>query len=463
MADIFLSYKSEDRAAVAALVRVIEAEGFDVWWDRTLVPGEKFAQVIRRELEGAPCVVVAWSSRSVDSNWVQDEAGVGRDRGVLVPVSLDGSNPPLGFRQLHTVNLSDWNGKPDDPRTHHLLAGIRRLVLDPAKGPADTAHGTGHAFGGNFAGDESGKKKSRKFSTSWLALSAILAVAVIGAAAYFAFWFYRPPVTSPLHIPSSPAPVERSFTDCKAGCPVMIVVHTGSFERGSLDDEPQRGNDEGPVLKVSIRKVIAVGKFPVTFDEWDYCHSHGGCKSLFPSDNNWGRGRRPVINVSWEDAQNYVAWLSKYTGQTYRLLSEAEREYIARAGSKTPFWWGNSITPKEANYDGTKRYTDEATGLYRQQTLPVDAFPPNPWGFYQVSGNTWDWVEDCYHDSYENSPTDGSARVIGDCSHRVLRGGSWGSQPRNLRSAARWRQPIDTREPYYGFRVARECGSGCDF
>jgi formylglycine-generating enzyme required for sulfatase activity len=477
MADIFISYKSEDRAAVEALVRMIETEGFDVWWDRTIVPGERFGQVIRQALDKAPCVLVAWSRNSVNSHWVQDEASLGRDRGVLVPVSLDGTDPPLGFRQLHTVDLANWHGQSDDPRLQHLLAGIRRLVGHPGKGregpaPAHAteiaeARNTGHVVARNFAGkadaDAAGKSKIRKFSYRWLALSALLLAVALGSAAYWATTYY-PHATSPNdRFPGSAVPVERSFTDCKVGCPAMIVVPTGSFVMGSQDREPQRGNDEGPQHKVTISKVFAAGKFSVTFEEWDFCHSHGGCSSLFPSDNNWGRGRRPVINVSWEDAQNYVAWLSKFTGEKYRLLTEAEWEYIARAGTNTPFWWGNGITTKQANYDGTQRYTDEPLGLYREQTLPVDAFRPNPWGFYQTSGNTWDWVEDCYHDSYAHAPTDGSAWTSDDCTRRVLRGGSWGSQPRNVRPAARWRQPIDTREPYYGFRIARECGRGCNF
>ncbi len=449
--DVFVSYKSEDRAAVEPLVRALESEGFSVWWDRTLVPGEQFSKVIRDSLDASSCIVVAWTKLSINSHWVQDEASVGRDRNILVPVSLDGSTPPLGFRQLHTAVLSDWNGGGDDPRIQRLLAGVHRLVRQPAGSPSLVEAKTG---------------RSTRPRTRWIAAASLAAAVVAAVVAYLAIPPLRTFVNSLVahnSVPTRPVPVERNFSDCPVGCPRMIVVPTGSFEMGSQDGEPQRGNDEGPVRKVTIRKTFAAAQFPATFEEWDFCHAQGGCAGVLPSDNNWGRGRNPVINVSWEDAKSYIDWLSKLTGQKYRLLTEAEREYITRAGTNTPFWWGDNITPAQANYDGTKGYIDEKTGLFRKQTLTVNTFDANPWGFYQVSGNTWDWVEDCYHDSYDQAPTDSSAWLTGDCTRRGLRGGSWGSQPRNVRSAARWKQPIDTREPYYGFRVARECDAKCDF
>lgn len=448
-ADVFVSYKSENRAAVEPLVRALESEGFTVWWDRTLVPGEEFSKVIRDALDAASCVVVAWSKLSVESPWVQDEAGVGRDRRILVPISLDGSTPPLGFRQLHTADLSDWNGKAGDPRIKRLLEGVRRLVSRPP----------GSAITGMAA-----KLVPPRRRAWWIAAAALAAAIIVGVVAYVAIPpLQLKPIGGGSGTPPPSADAIPNFSDCPIGCPRLIVVATGSFDMGSPDSEPQRGNDEGPVRKVTIPKIFAAGQFPVTFEEWKFCRTQGGCTDLVPSTNNWGEGRHPVINVSWQDAQVYVAWLSKTTGKKYRLLTEAEREYITRAGTTTPFWWGNDITTDQANYDGTQQYIQKPTGLYRKQTVTVDTFPYNPWGFYQVSGNTWDWVEDCYHDSYDNAPTDSSAWLTGDCAHRVLRGGSWGSQPRNVRSAARWKLPIATREPYYGFRVARECDADCDF
>ena len=135
--------------------------------------------------------------------------------------------------------------------------------------------------------------------------------------------------------------------------------------------------------------------------------------------------------MSWDDAKSYVKWLSKKTGKEYRLLSEAEREYVTRAGTKTPFWWGSSITPEQANYfaRGEPYKGGGAKGEYRNKTLPVKTFKPNPWGLFQVHGSVWEWAEDCRHNNYSGAPTDGSAWTAGDCSSRVLRGGSWNDNP----------------------------------
>jgi hypothetical protein len=140
MADIFVSYKREDQPAIEPLVQLLEARGFSVWWDPSIVPGERFASVIRDALNNATCVIVGWSSRSIDSYWVQDEASVARDRGILIPISIDGAQPPLGFRQLQTTNLADWHGQADDPRIEHLLAGIRRIMAKPNQSDSTVAY-----------------------------------------------------------------------------------------------------------------------------------------------------------------------------------------------------------------------------------------------------------------------------------------------------------------------------------
>jgi formylglycine-generating enzyme required for sulfatase activity len=264
----------------------------------------------------------------------------------------------------------------------------------------------------------------------------------------------------------------NSFKECES-CPAMVVVPAGSFMMGSPESE--RGpiaaayaryaavpgftavplSTEDPQHNVTVARPIAVSRFPVTFDEWDACVSDGGCNGYRPSDQGWGRGRRPVINVNWNDAKAYVAWLSHKTGKTYRLLSEAEWEYMARAGTTTPFWWGASFSTSQANYNGGYTYGGEPTGENRQKTVPVDSFSPNPWGLYQVHGNSYDWVEDCYHDSYNGAPFDGSAWTSGNCNARVVRGGAWSSAPWVLRSAFRSKFPSDFRSSNHGFRLAR--------
>ena len=162
-----------------------------------------------------------------------------------------------------------------------------------------------------------------------------------------------------------------------------------------------------------------------------------------------------MIKVSWDDAKEYAAWLSRKMGKTYRLLSEAEREYVTRAGTTTPFWWGSSISTSQANYDGSSTYGGGAQGEFRQKTLPVDSFQPNPWGLYQVHGNVGEWVEDCWNESYQGAPSDGSAWTSGDCSQRVLRGGAWRADPQDLRSAHRSRSSAGSRYIGRGFRVVR--------
>ena len=256
---------------------------------------------------------------------------------------------------------------------------------------------------------------------------------------------------------TKPAPEPRpgeTFRDCPDVCPEMVVVPAGEFMMGSPAGEYGREADEGPQHKVTIRLPFAVGKYAVTFDEWDACVSAGGCKHK-PGDNGWGRGKRPVIYVSWDDAtKEYLPWLSRKSGKTYRLLTEAEWEYAVRAQSTTAFWWGPSISTAQANYNGAA-YASGPTGGNRGQTLPVDSFEANPWGLYNVHGNVWQWVQDCYKDSYTGAPSDGSAVSSEGCRLRVLRGGSGADRPVNLRAAQRGSDRPEGRIGSLGFRLAQ--------
>ena len=233
----------------------------------------------------------------------------------------------------------------------------------------------------------------------------------------------------------------------------MVVVPAGSYQMGSPSSEARRDDDEGPVHQVTIPRPFAVGAHEVTFAEWDACVDSGGCGGYRPADERWGRGQRPVINVSWEDAQRFVAWLRQGTGYEYRLLSEAEWEYVARAGTTTPFHTGSTIATSQANYDGGYAYGNGRTGEYPYKTLPVGSFNANALGLYDVHGNVWEWVQDCWNDGYRGAPSDGSAWQRGDC-RRVHRGGSWYSEPWYLRSASRGVGNPGYRSRYNGFRVA---------
>jgi formylglycine-generating enzyme required for sulfatase activity len=263
---------------------------------------------------------------------------------------------------------------------------------------------------------------------------------------------------TPIGPPSAPEEhvlkPKDTFRECDK-CPEMAVVPAGSFIMGSPDSELNRAKYEGPQHRVTFARQFAVGRFAVTFDEWDACVTDGGCGGYSPNDESWGRARRPVINVSWNDANAYVAWLSGKTGKTYRLLSEAEREYVARAGMRTAFWWGATISPRQANYNGTYIYGNSPTGEYRQRTVPVDAFRSNRWGIFQVHGNVWEWTQDCWHENYAGAPADGSPWDSGRCGYRIVRGGSWATYPGDLRSAVRGRFASDFRSDSLGFRVAR--------
>ena len=250
------------------------------------------------------------------------------------------------------------------------------------------------------------------------------------------------------------------FKDMDAG-PEMVVVRAGKFVMGSPKDEPgpeglQLGA-ESPQREVTLAKPFAVGRCAVTFGEWDAYIADTGSEAHKPQDQGWGRGRQPVVNVSWDDAQAYISWLSDKTKQSYRLLTEAEWEYVARAGTNTPFWWGKSITPEQANYNGNYVYEGGGSeGQIRKKTVPVDNLEANPWGLYNVHGNIWEWCEDIWHDSYNGAPSDGSSWLQdGETSRRVVRGGSWGGNPGGLRSAFRNWFSTDYRNYKIGFRLAR--------
>jgi formylglycine-generating enzyme required for sulfatase activity len=245
-----------------------------------------------------------------------------------------------------------------------------------------------------------------------------------------------------------------SFKDCDT-CPEMVVVPAGEFMMGSPLDEARRESDEGPQHKVTIAKPFAAGKFEATFAEWDACVTAGGCKYR-PRDQGWGRGTRPVINVAWDDiTKEFMPWLSRKTGKTYRLLTEAEWEYAARAGATTPFSTGRTITTDQANFDGNYTYGGSAKGQYRQRTVEVGSFQANAFGLYDMHGNVWEWVQDCYKDTHAVGPSDGTAASDEPGCRRVVRGGSWHLNPRYLRAAIRGRLAADYRDNFRGFRLAR--------
>ena len=250
------------------------------------------------------------------------------------------------------------------------------------------------------------------------------------------------------------------FRDCSA-CPEMVVVPAGSFMMGAPSSEEGRWFETQH--RVTIESAFAVGMYEVTFAEWDACVTAGACGGHRPDDEGWGRGSRPVINVSWEDAHAYLEWLSEETGERYQLLSEAEWEYVARAGTQTARYWGESES-EQCEYGNGADIAALAALAFPDwtpvscvdgyvHTAPVGSFQPNAFGLYDVLGNVFEWTEDCWELGYSGAPDNGSPWKSGDCSRRVLRGGSWDNEPKILRSG--FRGPDEDRSDKYGFRVAR--------
>lgn len=266
--------------------------------------------------------------------------------------------------------------------------------------------------------------------------------------------------------PAMPMTPGVEFRDCDV-CPLMVVVPSGAFMMGSPETEEGRERNESPQRLVTIAKPFSVGKFEVTFDEWEACVARAGCApeeegAYRPSDGGLGRGNRPVIAVSWQDAKRYVRWLNgRVGGHAYQLLTEAQWEYSARAGTTTPFPWGAVASHDYANYGKEGPFLGEglATGGRDQweMTAPVGSFPPNGFKLHDMIGNVEEWVEDCLKiDGYSGLASDGTANLsLGGCANRVSRGGSFHDSPQRIRSARRGGGMPISRVLSIGFRVAR--------
>ena len=266
----------------------------------------------------------------------------------------------------------------------------------------------------------------------------------------------------------------QPFKDCER-CPEMVLVPSGRFVMGAPSSEERHPgtSEREDQVQVTIAKPFAVGRFSVTRGEFGAFIAetgHGmdgacfdGSSMAYSAERSWQSpgfaqdDGHPAVCVSWNDAKRYLDWLATVTGKTYRLLSEAEREYVTRAGSTTPFWWGSSISTEQANYNGNVTYGGGSKGEWRKATVTSDHFAANPWGLYKVHGNVWKWTEDCWSWSTANAdnPGDGSARATGDCNFRTMRGGSWNNYPHTTRSARRYMNRPSNRDNFVGFRVAR--------
>jgi formylglycine-generating enzyme required for sulfatase activity len=251
------------------------------------------------------------------------------------------------------------------------------------------------------------------------------------------------PDTAPTPSAGEPSRSPTALRDCSQ-CPQLVLLPAGEFRMGSTEMFPF----EGPVHSVRISKPLYIGEREVTFGEWDACVAEGGC-AYSPPHHGSVRETLPATNLDWNDAHQYVAWLSKKTGKTYRLASESEWEYAARAGGTASFPWGASVEKNRAN-------CGDCSDQPPRDSVPVGSFPPNGFGLFDMAGNAAEWVEDCWNDSYKGAPADGSAWVKPRCQERVLRGGSYNNDSRYLRSASRFKYDFDVRYHANGFRVVRE-------
>ena len=487
---LFVSHVSEDRPAAMEIVRELERRGLRCWIaPRDVRPGRPFDDEIAEAIEGSRAMLLIFSERCNASEYIRREVTVaGESHKVVIPFRIENAEPKHGLR----VRLSDLHWLDGFASREQAIDELVRTFPVAKEGAVpeaiaeqarrERAASVIAKSGADELGERGGERRERRPEAQpvWPASrTALVAASLIGLAVLSAIgiWLVRAPPT-PVSVAQGPAPASSAqsastqitvgalsrehermlkpkdmFKECSI-CPEMVVVPAGIFTMGSPESEPKRNSQEGPQHKVTFARNFAVGRFELTFDEWDACAADGGCNGYKPDSAGWGRGLRPVIYVSWDDAKAYVDWLAKKTGKSYRLLSEAEREYVTRAGTTTPFWWGNSILTSQANYNGTP-YMSGAKGEYRGRTVPVNSFEPNAWGLYQVHGNVYEWTEDCWHKNYEGAPTDGSFWTGDDCASRAIRGGSWDYDSEYLRSASRLGYVTDTRDTWLGFRVGR--------
>ncbi len=429
MADVFISYARADHDKVLPIVRAVRNAGYSLWWDQRIHAGAAWRGTIERELDAAKCVLVIWSAKAAKSRWTLAEAERALTRNAYVPVTLDGQNGPLSFEGVQPTVLAGWSGDRRNNPWPQVEIGLAAKV---GRAPAPWVAGENEAGLPQIA--------MPPVDPASL-LGAIASAAVAGSLAALWLLMQEPSVTPKTDFPS----------------PEMVRVAGGEYAMGSGADEPSRAANESPRHQVRIRP-FALGRTEVTWDEWLACVGDGGCDSAQSEaaggDAGWGRGPRPVINVSWEDANDYVRWLSEKTGLAYRLPTEAEWEYAARAGAVTSYAWGDA-GPK---CDGAASNGANFAVCTDDRTRPVASFPANGFGLHDMAGNVWEWVEDCAHGDYRGAPDDGSAWIT-DCtaplSHRIVRGGSWADNAPSLRAARRYGRGFDTRDRTIGFRVAR--------
>jgi formylglycine-generating enzyme required for sulfatase activity len=518
-AKIFISYSRKDMGFTDRLETALKSRGFEPLIDRNEIYAfEDWWKRIQTLIDRADTVVFALSPDAVKSDVALKEvayaASLNKRFAPIVCRRVDDNTVPEALRQLNFVFFDD----PEhfDERTDRLAEALRTDIgwvrqhteygeaerrWSAAGGPrglllhSPTLEVAEYWIGSQPAGAPSptdeirayvaaSQKAARSAQRTWRLVLAstftFMAATILGLVGWinqdyivdqWRWWTVTRPyaeaqvwpyvLTAARDQALSPG---DSFKECARDCPEMLVVPAGSFVMGAppTDSGMQRYESEIPQHPVTIAKAFAVAKYELTFADWDACIAGGGCKGYRPNDFGMGRGQKPVIAINWDDAREYVSWLSQVTGKTYRLLSEAEYEYAARAGTSTAYPWGDAVTldgSAMANCDGCGSQWDN------RQTAPVGSFPPNKFGLYDMVGNVWSWTDDCYREpfNYKGAPTDGSAWIQGGtCQQRTAHGSSWNFSPVILHAANRFWHSTLFRSYYLGLRVARSLAAGVD-
>jgi formylglycine-generating enzyme required for sulfatase activity len=471
MSDIFLSYAREDLSQVLPLVQALERHGWAVWWDRTIPPGKTFDRGIQEALDASRCVIVVWSRASVDSDWVKAEAEEGRRRGILIPVMIDEARIPLGFRQIQTARLVDWQGTEAHEGFDIVMRALTDLlgpptakeVMEPeppaepqidAIQPGDEEPSVPKpekAEKADTSREEESRQKpdqdatreigEREKATPFLSKTRLLLGVIVVTLSLLILTFYF--VISPKDkessvgqvIKGSPKDKESSVGQVIKGME-FVPIPAGKFTMGSTNGS----DDERPPHEVTISKPFEMGKYEATQAQWEAVM--GNNPSHFTGEAN-----RLVENVSWEDVQKFIRKLNDSEGGTkYRLPTEAEWEYAARAGSTTTYSFG----------DDSSRLGEYAwySGNSGGKTHPVGQLKPNAWGLYDMHGNVWEWVQDWYGKYSAELVTDPQGPSSG--SGRMYRGGSWHFDARGCRSAYRGYDAPGSRDRFLGFRLLKE-------
>ncbi|GBL13735.1 serine/threonine-protein kinase pkn1 [Microcystis aeruginosa NIES-1211] len=481
---IFLAHASEDKPAVLALHERLKQAGYKPWLDKKdLIPGQNWRSVIPKAIADSQLFIACLSQRSIaKQGFVQREFKMALNQYAdrppnsiyLIPLRLDECDIPDlrqeeyglnlrdlhwldyweedGFEQLERAITHQFNPEPEEPKKPVIVPEEPKQPIIVPEEPKKTVIVTPPLSVFNFeivrvnAKGEQIKKESKQSQ-------------------YFS---------------------EDLGNDITLE---MVAIPSGTFTMGSPANEKYSFDDERPQHEVNVPPFF-MGKYPITQAQWKAIASRTDLKvkkDLDPDPSHFKdppkpplkrgasdsppfeggarggsptRWDRPVEKVNWYDAVEFCARLSKLTGREYRLPSEAEWEYACRAGTTTPFYFGETITGELANYDASYTYAGEPNGEYREETTPVGQFPPNAFGLYDMHGNIWEWCADTWHDNYDGAPTDGSVWIEnGDDSRSSLRGGSWCGYPYGCRSAYRLnysRRVVNFS--YFGFRVV--CGAG---